>query len=606
MLSASNSPILDPSNRINSNTYTNGNGNGTAAVAAADDRDQDQDHLSTLPEDLPNNIKEEIIALYNDIPALQNSYDIIDKIGEGTFSSVYKAKDIKGNITSRFWPHFWNKSSKFVAIKKIYVTSSPQRIYNELNLLYILTGSNKVAPLCDAMRMKDQVIAILPYYPHEEFRTFYRDLPIKGIKMYIWELLQALKFVHSKGIIHRDVKPTNFLFNPELGRGVLVDFGLAEQEIDYYSDPNLLKNMLSGKSTSFSSSSSLENDEKATNYLELMKELRNNEQFCPCIARYDRNFPSKHKDNNDLHSHSNSVSTAITTNGNTIQHHTLAPTPMVTIQNGKVVNLNNVNGMDLTKGYPKNETRRMKRANRAGTRGFRAPEVLMKCGAQSTKIDIWSVGVILLSLLARRFPMFQSLDDTDSLLELCSIFGWKAIKNCAAIHGLGFEINGLHLIKENGFENGLKEFVYELLNKECVAGTFPEYSVAFETYGYLSQDLFDKNSIEPKLPKSNEDLSKQDDYELKKYQQEVWSDHYWCFQLLELCFEMDPMKRSSADELLHNTFFDELREDGTTDDESNDSLSTTDDDDDDHHHNSIISNSEDGMMADDDVLLISE
>jgi cell division control protein 7 len=42
------------------------------------------------------------------------------------------------------------------------------------------------------------------------------------------------------------------------------------------------------------------------------------------------------------------------------------------------------------------------KASRAGTRGFRAPEVLFKCMRQTASIDIWSVGVILLTLLTKR------------------------------------------------------------------------------------------------------------------------------------------------------------------------------------------------------------
>lgn len=493
---------------------------------------------SSVYDNIPPEIRDEMNQLYSDVQGLKDDYELIDKIGEGTFSSVYKAKDIKGKVCDTYSSHFWSQDSKYVALKKIYVTSSPQRIYNELNLLYILTGCTRVAPLCDATRVRDQVIAVLPYYPHEEFRNFYRDIPIKGIKMYFSELLQALSFVHSKGIIHRDVKPTNFLYNPELGRGVLVDFGLAEMQIDH--------------------SAEAEDDDGSFS----VKDRRNQEQFCPCIVR-------------DL---------------STSSHQ--GTSPMVTIQNGKVVYLNNVNGVDLTKGYLKNESRRIKRANRAGTRGFRAPEVLMKCGSQTTKIDIWSVGVILFSLLSRRFPMFQSLDDTDSLLELCAIFGWKKIRKCAAIHGLGFEVNGLKYIKENGYHGGLRGFVFELLNKECLAGTFPEYSVAFETYEYLSQELHDKRSIEPRLPGIEGTPEGPDAYELKRYQEEIWSDHYWCFQLLEQCFEMDPQKRSSANELLRSAFFNELNESGAYTE-----IESTDEDD--------LSGSAELDAADNDVLLIS-
>lgn len=42
------------------------------------------------------------------------------------------------------------------------------------------------------------------------------------------------------------------------------------------------------------------------------------------------------------------------------------------------------------------------KAQRAGTRGFRAPEVLLKFFKQDFAIDVWSAGVILLTLLTRR------------------------------------------------------------------------------------------------------------------------------------------------------------------------------------------------------------
>ena len=63
------------------------------------------------------------------------------------------------------------------------------------------------------------------------------------------------------------------------------------------------------------------------------------------------------------------------------------------------------------------------KASRAGTRGFRAPEVLFKFPNQTTALDIWSAGVILLTLLTRRYPFFQSSDDFDAIVEIANIFG---------------------------------------------------------------------------------------------------------------------------------------------------------------------------------------
>jgi cell division control protein 7 len=84
---------------------------------------------------------------------LNDKYEVIEKIGEGTFSSVYKSIDIKYAIyDNNSWTSFCNVSSffikkenngyfhkvRYVAIKNIYMTSSPERIKNEINILHTL------------------------------------------------------------------------------------------------------------------------------------------------------------------------------------------------------------------------------------------------------------------------------------------------------------------------------------------------------------------------------------------------------------------------------------------------------------------------------------
>jgi len=53
-----------------------------------------------------------------------------------------------------------------------------------------------------------------------------------AVKSYLRCLMAALRDIHERKIIHRDVKPANFLFDPRTGIGTLCDFGLASVSYD--------------------------------------------------------------------------------------------------------------------------------------------------------------------------------------------------------------------------------------------------------------------------------------------------------------------------------------------------------------------------------------
>lgn len=50
-------------------------------------------------------------------------------------------------------------------------------------------------------------------------------------------------------------------------------------------------------------------------------------------------------------------------------------------------------------------------------------------------VDIWAVGVIMLSLLSRSYPFFHAPDDVSALAEIITVFGDEQVKKLAKIFG---------------------------------------------------------------------------------------------------------------------------------------------------------------------------
>ena len=142
--------------------------------------DSSDDLAAGRDEETAARVEEEISAIQHSIDGMQQ-YEIVDKLGEGTFSSVYKAIDLHNYAYSN---QDWFKSSTpkiaarvsrrptvYVALKRIYVTSSTARILNELEIMESLRGQPYLSYLITAFRSADQVIAVMPYSRHTEFRV---------------------------------------------------------------------------------------------------------------------------------------------------------------------------------------------------------------------------------------------------------------------------------------------------------------------------------------------------------------------------------------------------------------------------------------------------
>lgn len=62
----------------------------------------------------------------------------------------------------------------------------------------------------------------MPFFEHDDFRQVMKTLTLAGVAAYTKSLLTALAHVHAEGVIHRDIKPRNFMYNSKTGKGACV------------------------------------------------------------------------------------------------------------------------------------------------------------------------------------------------------------------------------------------------------------------------------------------------------------------------------------------------------------------------------------------------
>jgi cell division control protein 7 len=61
-------------------------------------------------------------------------------------------------------------------------------------------------------------------------------------------------------------------------------------------------------------------------------------------------------------------------------------------------------------------------------------------GLTGLAIDVWSAGIMLLSILTHKFPIFNSNDDMEALMEIAAIFGRASMERCAMLHSASHDL----------------------------------------------------------------------------------------------------------------------------------------------------------------------
>ncbi|KAL6626925.1 hypothetical protein ACP70R_030651 [Stipagrostis hirtigluma subsp. patula] len=154
------------------------------------------------------------------VPRRAESFEKLDKIGQGTYSNVYRARDLeKEKIVALKKVRFDNlepESVKFMA-REILIL----RRLDHPNVIKLegLVTSRMSCSLYLVFEYMEHDLAGLASFPGVKFTE-------SQVKCYMQQLFRGLEHCHSRHILHRDIKGSNLLID---NRGILkiADFGLA-------------------------------------------------------------------------------------------------------------------------------------------------------------------------------------------------------------------------------------------------------------------------------------------------------------------------------------------------------------------------------------------
>ncbi|RKP13876.1 hypothetical protein BJ684DRAFT_9448 [Piptocephalis cylindrospora] len=150
----------------------------------------------------------------------QENYEVVRKIGRGKYSEVFEGVAIPADPTE----------PPRRCVIKVLKPVKKKKIKREIKILQNLSGGPNIVQLLDVVRdpTSKTPALISEHVNNQDFKVLYPTLTDMDVRYYIYELLLALDYCHSKGIMHRDVKPHNVMIDHEKRQLRLIDWGLAE------------------------------------------------------------------------------------------------------------------------------------------------------------------------------------------------------------------------------------------------------------------------------------------------------------------------------------------------------------------------------------------
>nr|XP_051231109.1 cell cycle serine/threonine-protein kinase hsk1-like isoform X2 [Lolium perenne] len=344
---------------------------------------------------------------------------------------------------------------------------------NERKMLERFGGKNFVIKFEGCFRSGDLDCFVLQHINHDRPENLKKEIDLFELQWYGYCLLKALSSLHKQGIVHRDVKPGNFLFSRDQTKGYLIDFNLANDLHQQLLRNSKLEVISRGKDitsqSSLKSALVIHDNEAAAGSKQPLGSKRKRSNKIPVCSdpRVDNKsmYGSQAADGSGVTSAKDATSTKASLdrlkqplykgqkelmNLNEVQSpnentpaapvsqrkRVAAPvgsvdqklfllTPMPLRSGGSAVA---GSGVFNSKGHGKQR----REGPCVGTKGFRAPEVLLRSSHQGCKVDVWSAGVTLLYLITGKTPFGG--DPEQNMKEIVKLRGSQELWEVAKLH----------------------------------------------------------------------------------------------------------------------------------------------------------------------------
>ncbi|QDZ23073.1 protein kinase [Chloropicon primus] len=145
-----------------------------------------------------------------------DGYSVKGKIGKGKYSQVFEAFDAERNMAC--------------ALKMLKPKTRATKVTREVKILQNLEGGPNIIKLVDTVMdplLKAKGL-VFEHVNNTDLEVLCPTLTDLEVRTYLLELLKALDYCHSRGIMHRDVKPHNVMIDHSKKTLRLIDWGLAE------------------------------------------------------------------------------------------------------------------------------------------------------------------------------------------------------------------------------------------------------------------------------------------------------------------------------------------------------------------------------------------